>query len=133
MIKKIISQNISGGCFTLAVDNQRFIFRIFEWLVNLRARYFKVFDGDLGLLIRRDIFKKLGGFDEGKVMEDILFSKKFRKLKKTVVLCEKIHVSSRIWSEEGFVNTFLRYSQAYIQFFWSELFIKNPSPVPEVG
>ena len=116
-ISEAIAQGIAGGCLTLAIDDSKFIFRIFEWLVNIRARYFRVFDGDLGLLVRKDVFQELGGFDEVKLMEDILFSKKFKKRHTMVVLPEQIHVSSRAWYEKGFLNTFLCYSRAYIRFF----------------
>ena len=119
-INEAITQGVTGGCLTLAIDDAKFIFRIFEWLVNVRARYFRIFDGDLGLLLRKDVFQKLGGFDEVKIMEDILFSQKLKKRYEMVVLPEKIHVSSRVWHEKGFLNTFLCYSRAYFQFWQKE-------------
>ena len=124
-INEAITQGVNGGCLTLAIADSKFIFRIFEWLVNIRARYFRVFDGDLGLLVRKDIFQELGGFDEVKIMEDILFSKKIKKRYEMIVLPEKIHVSSRVWYEKGFLKTFLWYSRVYIKFWQSEFFVRD--------
>ncbi len=115
-MKDVLSQGIKGGCLRLMIDDKKIIFRVFEWLVNLRARYFKVMDGDLGLFIRRDIFEQLGGFAEVPLMEDILFSRKLKRQKDILVLSEAIHVSSRVWHEKGFFCTFLHYTKVYINF-----------------
>ena len=130
-INEAIGQRADSGCLTLAIDDSKFIFRIFEWLVNMRARYFKVIDGDLGLLVRKDVFQNLDGFDEVKFMEDILFSKKLKKRYKTIVFSEKIHVSSRAWHEKGFFNTFFYYSRAYIKF-WKNEFLGRDYVVKEL-
>ena len=104
-----------GGCFTMKITEEAFIFRVFEFLVNFRARYFKVFDGDLGVFVKKDVFNRLGGFDQVGIMEDILFSKKLRKTGPLAVLPGKIFVSGRRWYEKGFWKTFVKYSQAYFQ------------------
>ena len=98
----VLANGICGGCFTLVAEDKKFIFRIFERLVNFRAKTFKVIDGDLGLFVKRNIFEQLNRFDRVSVMEDILFSKKLRRAGKIVVLPETICVSSRKWYEKGF-------------------------------
>ncbi len=104
-----------SGCFTMRIVEKGFVFRVFEWLVNFRARQFGVIDGDLGMFVSRDVFERLGGFDRVKIMEDILFSKKLRGCGRAVVLKGKIFVSGRRWIEEGFLKTFWKYSLAYLR------------------
>ena len=129
-IEEAISKEICAGCFRLRINDQKIIFRVFEWCVNGRARYLKVFDGDLGLFIRRDIFEELGRFDCVPLMEDILFSKKLKKKDGLVIFDAPIDVSSRIWHEKGFLNTFWRYTQAYLHYWSNGLLISNhPSAI----
>jgi len=120
-VDKVLQNGICGGCFTLSISDKRFIFRIFEKLVNLRARYFKVMDGDLGLFIKKRYFEDLNGFDEVPLMEDIFFSRKIRKAGTITVLPDKIFVSSRKWDEQGFMPTFIEYTAAYLRFWTGQI------------
>ena len=111
----VFKKGILGGCFSMKIMEEGFIFRVFECLVNFRARHFQVIDGDLGMFVKKEVFDRLGGFDQVTAMEDILFSKKLRKAVKVVALPGKIFVSARRWREEGFWKTFFKYSQVYIR------------------
>ncbi len=117
-MREALKNEICGGCFSLKIMEAGLIFRVFESLVNFRARYFKIIDGDLGVFVKKEVFNRLGGFDQVRVMEDILFSKKLRKAGKVVFLPGKIFVSGRRWYEEGFWQTFGKYCWAYVQL-WS--------------
>lgn len=111
---------VDCGCFPLRVDDRRWIFRVYEWVVNIRARYFKVFDGDLGLFIRKEIFDQAGTFPQMALMEDIEFSKTLKRLSEIRIHPKAITVSSRKWDEQGFLRTLWNYSLCYIQF-WTGL------------
>lgn len=111
----------SFGCFTMRIEEKGVVFRIFERLVNLRARSSGVIDGDLGMFVAREVFERLGGFDRVGIMEDILFSRKLRSVGRAVVLKGKILVSGRRWFEEGFFRTFLKYARAYVDLWTGRL------------
>jgi len=117
-INRTLASGAIGGCLTMHIQDKRFIFRIYEWAVNFRARAFGAIDGDLGTFVRRDIFEQLGGFDLLPVMEDLVFGKKLRKAGSIKVLSEPIYVSSRKWHKRGFFRTFLDYTLAYL-WLWS--------------
>lgn len=106
---------IVGGCATMKIKDSRFIFRVYEWAVNRRARNKGIFDGDLGMFVRKSVFDDVGQFDRTRIMEDIIFSKKLIRQGPFVVLPDVIEVSSRKWKENGFFKTLLTYSFAYIQ------------------
>jgi len=120
-----MSDGAAGGCFRMQIEEPGVIYRIFENLVNFRARHFAVLDGDLGLFVRRDIFEHLGGFDDCPVMEDLLFARKLRWAGPVVVLDQPILVSARRWKEDGFFRTFLQYSTAYIRLWTGNLYIEK--------
>ena len=94
-IDQILKNGSNGGCLTMHIRDNGFIFRIYEWAVNFRARAFGIIDGDLGTFVRRDIFDQIGGFDLLPVMEDLLFAKKLRKTGSIRILLDPIYVSSR--------------------------------------
>lgn len=117
-MERVLGNGADSGCFTLSIEDPRFIFRIFESLVNFRARAFGVIDGDLGFGVKREVFEKVGGYDAVPVMEDILISKKIRRAGRVAVLPDVIFASSRKWQERGFLKTFILYTKAYL-FMWS--------------
>ncbi len=121
-VQKVLSQDVCAGCFTMSIDDHSWIFRVFEGIINFRARYSKMLDGDLGLFIKRKIFQQIGTFDALPYMEDILFSNKLRQAGKVVVLPDKILVSSRKWHEDGFLKTFCQYTRAYSCFWLRGIF-----------
>ena len=70
----------------------------------------KVFYGDQGIFIRKNMFFEMKGFPEVPIMEDVLFTKKLRKLGKTVVLPNEVSVSPRRWEKKGIIRTISLYS-----------------------
>jgi rSAM/selenodomain-associated transferase 2 len=114
---KINEDGVIGGCFTQRIDNGSPLYRIIESQGNLRARARKVFYGDQGIFVKKDVFLKIGGFPEAPILEDVLFTKKLRKAGKTVVLPDEIIVSARRWEKRGVIRTVFLY-HCIIFLFW---------------
>jgi hypothetical protein len=57
--------------------------------------------------VRRDVFLQLGGFDSISLFEDIIFSKKLKKIGKIYVLNKKIYTSDRRWERQGIIKATL--------------------------
>ncbi|PIR22257.1 MAG: glycosyl transferase [Deltaproteobacteria bacterium CG11_big_fil_rev_8_21_14_0_20_45_16] len=116
-IEKEIRQNGAvGGCLTQQIDKKGVIFRIIESQGNNRARRTKIFYGDQGIFVRKDVFERLGGFPEVPIFEDVLFTRKLRHEGKTVVLPDKIMVSARRWEKRGVVRTTFMFNTLLIMF-----------------
>lgn len=94
-----------GGCLTQAIDSKKFIYRLIEYSGNIRARLSKIFYGDQAIFVRRDVFFKLGGFDDVPLFEELMFSKKMIKEGKTRILNKKVFASPRRWQKNGIVKT----------------------------
>jgi len=124
-IKACVDQGVDAGCLTMKIDDPKPIFRIYERVVNMRAKVFGAFDGDLGMFIRKDIFQELGGFERLPYMEDLVFSKKLNTSHNLAFLDEPISVSSRKWQEQGFLKTLINYSMAYVQLWTGKIGSKN--------
>lgn len=114
--KKISENGILGGCLTQRIDKKGLIYRLIESMGNLRAKITGVFYGDQGIFIKKELFNNLGGFPAVAVMEDVIFTKKLRKITKTAVLRDKILVSPRRWQKDGLIKTVFLYSFINILF-----------------
>ena len=99
-----------GGCLRQRIDAPGKIYRFIEGFGNARAAITKVFYGDQGMFVRRDIFLRIGGFPEVPIMEDVIFSKQLKRVGKTAVLPDRIFTSPRRWDKKGVVKTSLLYS-----------------------
>jgi len=109
-IQDILRDGYGGGCLTQKIKSSKRIFRCIEASGNIRARLLKIFYGDQAIFVRRDIFLKLGGFDDISLFEDVLFSKKMGKEIKTKILNKKVFVSPRRWEKGGIIRvTFINW------------------------
>jgi rSAM/selenodomain-associated transferase 2 len=100
-VQDCVEAGYVGGCFTHKIDSDRIIYRVIEASGNLRARRSGVFYGDQGIFVRKDVFAKMGGFDDVRLFEDVLFSKRLRREGKVKVLKEKARCSPRRWERQG--------------------------------
>jgi len=114
--RKIMEGGFIGGCLTQRINKDACIFRFIEAEGNLRARITKIFYGDQGIFVKKDMFSKIGGFPEVPILEDVLFTKKLRRIGKTAVLPQRIIVSPRRWEKQGIIKTTFLYSLITILF-----------------
>lgn len=107
--RSALNNGAIGGCFTQRLTNERLVYRLIEGIGNRRARKDKIFYGDQGIFVKRDVFFSLGGFPDTPVMEDVLFSKALKALGRVEVLEDNIYASTRRWEKKGFLKTNLSY------------------------
>jgi rSAM/selenodomain-associated transferase 2 len=81
--------------------------RFISWLTNTRCLITKVFYGDQGLFVNREMFAKVGGFQTGH-LEDINISKRLRKLSPPVFLAECVITDSRKFEQMGPIRSLCR-------------------------
>jgi len=91
--------------FKFKINNKKIIYRVLEFLVNFRSKYFKQPYGDQGLIIHRTIYFKNNGFRKIPIMEDIDFLRRLNKKKDLKQLNLPIFISSRKWER---TNIFLQ-------------------------
>lgn len=114
--KQIHRTGAVGGCLMQKIDKKGLLYRFIEAQGNIRARRLKIFYGDQGIFVRKDVFNRLGGFPDVPIFEDVLFSKKLKVEGETTVLSDKIIVSPRRWEKRGIVRTTFMFNRLLFMF-----------------
>ena len=99
---------VVGGRFDVALDGNRWSFRVIGALISWRSRLSRVATGDQGMFVRREIFERLGGFPEIPLMEDIALSRMLKKTGKIACLRSRVVTSARRWEKEGVGRTIVK-------------------------
>jgi rSAM/selenodomain-associated transferase 2 len=101
-------RGVVAGCFHMTVAVDGLTYRLLGACATTRVRLTGLIYGDQGLFVERRLFELLGGFPPLLLMEDLLFSKKLRRLGRIVVAPRRIFVSPRRWQRQGLVRQTLR-------------------------
>jgi len=107
-IRRAIEGGAKGGRFRMRFDHRDWLLRFYESYTR-----FHVFSyGDQGFFVTRELFQKLGGFNESVPFEDIDFYKRLRRLTQPVIIKEPVVTSARRFCGVGclrqrFINLFL--------------------------
>jgi rSAM/selenodomain-associated transferase 2 len=112
--KEINKSGIVGGCLTQTFSNSDNFLKLASMFGNIRARITKIFFGDCGIFVRKDVFKDLGGYDEIIFLEDVELSKKLKKIGKTILLNKNITTSPRRYLSQGKIKLTIFFTLAYI-------------------
>lgn len=100
----------SGRCwgrFDVRLSGRHPLLRVVERMMNLRSRATGIATGDQAIFVRRDWFRRAGGFPSIPLMEDVALSKTLRRMGPPLCLREPATTSSRRWEERGIVRTIL--------------------------
>ena len=95
------------GRFDVRLSPNIFPFAIISAFINTRSRLTQVMTGDQGIFIRTDIFKRIKGYAEIPLMEDVEISKRLRKLAKADCNGPMLETSARRWQQYGWLKTVL--------------------------
>ena len=98
---------VVGGCYKLCFDDRSLLFKLIALGSNLRARLGKIYFGDQGIFVRREIFIEINGFPEVPLMEEWGFCRKLRQKGRLVQLPARVTTSSRRWHKYGVWKTIL--------------------------
>ena len=90
--------------FKFKINNKKIIYRILEFLVNMRCFFLKEPYGDQGLLIQKTKYFDHNGFKEIPLMEDIDFIKRLKNKEYLVRMNNSVLTSSRKWEKINFVK-----------------------------
>lgn len=111
--RKIIETMETGkyvaGAFNIGAGTKNLFLRHIYYTSYLRSRVTRIPYGDQAIFIRKDYFRKIGGYPEVPLLEDIRLMMKIRQNKDKIrILKEKVKTSSRRYEEEGMIYGWLR-------------------------
>ncbi len=75
--------------------------------MNLRSCISGIATGDQGIFVLSQVFKRIGGFDQIPLMEDIALSKRLKRLSRPLCMPDRLTTSSRRWEENGIFTTII--------------------------
>ncbi len=84
-----------AGAFWHAFAERHFSLRVVSLLDNLRCRWTRVPYGDQAIFVGRELFRRLGGFDEGSPAEDLEFATRLARAGPVHLLGPPVRTSGR--------------------------------------
>ena len=107
-----LQEGFDGGGFANEFDAHNKKIKLIGTILNFRLLNKKeqsdrgIFYGDNGIFVKKEVFKKLGGFKEIPIMEDYDFSVRMKKqFKVKQIKFPKLILSARRHVEAGFIKT----------------------------
>ena len=99
------SQGSKWGRFDVLLTSRTCWARLIAGAINLRSRLSGIATGDQCIFVDKDLFDKIGGFPNQKLMEDVELSKQLKQWSRPACLKNKVITSSRRWEQFGVIRT----------------------------
>lgn len=107
--------NVDAGCFRMKFDQNKNFLRIYSFFTRFSHEIFH--GGDASLFVKREVFQKLKGFDEGlDLMEDYEFCRRLRREFTYKVIPSYITTSARSYNRNGVIRLQWHYMMIQILF-----------------
>jgi rSAM/selenodomain-associated transferase 2 len=97
-----------GGRFDVEIDGEHWLLPLVGRMISYRSRISKVGTGDQALFVRRAVFKRMNGFEDVPLMEDIAFCRALKRLGAVACLRSRVITSARRWEADGVWRTIVR-------------------------
>jgi len=95
----LADSSVAAGSFSLEFDHPARFFRILSILGRINHPFFTY--GYQGLFLRANTFRRIGGFKEIPVMEDVEIQERLRKIGTFIKLKEPVFTSARRYLRNG--------------------------------
>jgi rSAM/selenodomain-associated transferase 2 len=108
ILKALEHPEVSGGCFRIALRGptaHHAFARILARAINWRSRWLTSATGDQAIFARRSACKRVGGFREEELFEDVIFYRRLRRLGRVAVIGPPVLTSDRRWRRLGYPRT----------------------------
>jgi glycosyltransferase involved in cell wall biosynthesis len=90
-----------GGAFEFALDGPEFGLRVVEIINRVRYRLWPLYYGDQGLFVRADVFRRVGGYPERRILEASDFCRLLARRGRLVLVRKYMATSARRFVEGG--------------------------------
>ncbi len=104
-VRDAIETGAVWGRFDVVLRGSHRLLRVVAPLINLRSRLSRIATGDQAIFVRHDVFRRLGGFAEIPLMEDVELSRRLKRAGPMAALRLRVSTSGRRWEEHGVVRT----------------------------
>jgi rSAM/selenodomain-associated transferase 2 len=105
------------GRFDIRIEGRHPLFPVIAAMMNLRSRLTGIATGDQAMFVERTAFAAIGGFPDIALMEDIVLSRRLKRLGRPLCLQARALTSGRRWEKHGVVRTILIMWRLRLAFF----------------
>jgi rSAM/selenodomain-associated transferase 2 len=99
------------------IDGRHPLFPLIAAMMNLRSRLTGIATGDQAIFVAKTAFAAIGGFPDIALMEDIVLSRRLKRLGRPLCLTARVSTSARRWEKHGIVRTILTMWRLRLAFF----------------
>ena len=99
--KAVYEKNAIGGGFMQEFSRPDLFLKLGSAIGNFRVSLNKIFYGDYGIFMKKDIFWKIGGYDEIPYLEDVELCRKAKRHGQLIQIHSRIVTSPRRYLKKG--------------------------------
>lgn len=104
-VRAAAQKGAPGGAFLLSFGGERLAQRLGARMVNWRTRRLRVPLGDQAQWMTRQVFERLGGFEDWPLLEDLDMMRRLRRLPGFTIIEQEVTTDARRFHELGTVRT----------------------------
>ena len=109
-VKEVLKQkDVVAGAFDLDFDTKKKSLKFIAKVASCRSRKTRLPYGDQAIFIKKDIFERVGGYENIALMEDVNLMQKLKKQKlKIQIINHKVITSPRRYEKNGILFNLLK-------------------------
>jgi rSAM/selenodomain-associated transferase 2 len=106
------------GRFDVSIDGRHPLFPVIAAMMNLRSRLTGIATGDQAIFVGVAAFAATGGYPDLPLMEDIVLSRRLKRLGRPLCIATRALTSGRRWEQYGVMRTVLTMWRLRLAFFF---------------
>jgi len=118
MLDGLAASGRGWGRFDVRIEGRHPLFPLIAATMNLRSRLTGIATGDQAMFVEKTAFAAIGGFPDIPLMEDIVLSRRLKRLGRPLCLTARVSTSGRRWEQHGVVGTIATMWRLRLAFFF---------------
>jgi rSAM/selenodomain-associated transferase 2 len=111
------NSNRAWGRFDVTIAGRSPLLRMVATMMNLRSRLSGIATGDQAIFVAREAFAEVRGFPDIPLMEDIVLSRRLKRVGRPLCLAARVITSGRRWEQHGVIRTMVMMWRLRLAFF----------------
>jgi len=104
-IRSSLQEGYVWGRFDVRIAGHPAMLKVVARMMNWRSRLTGIATGDQAIFMTRGAYRRVGGFPEQPLMEDIEMSRRLRTLSRPACISSRVTTSGRRWETHGVWRT----------------------------
>ena len=117
LVRAALASDRVWGRFDIRIEGGHPLLSVVAALMNQRSRLTGIATGDQAIFVTREAFAAAGGYPDIPLMEDIVLSRRLKRLSRPACQKARVTTSGRRWEAHGVVRTILTMWRLRLAFF----------------